>query len=129
MLNAATASGLLGATAAAAASREPCAFTAAGGEIKIAVVTIGSPKEFQALAAACGSAAAPLPVIGNEAVICDADADRDANRNGGRAVRVVGRVRDQAFILVIRSTDASLTAEKLREKGRAAAEIVAGNLF
>jgi hypothetical protein len=46
-----------------------------------------------------------------------------------RSVRVIGRVRDRIFTIVIRSDDASFTPDGLREKARAAAEHVAGNLF
>ncbi len=56
----------------------------------------------------------PLKAIGNEAILCD---------SGGRE-RVVGRVRDQAFVITF--TRAKSLAPKAAIH---AAEIVAGNLF
>ena len=61
----------------------------------------------------CGSDAKPLKAIGNEAVVCTAE----------RGQRVIGRVRDQAFVINLIAPNA--TAETAKK----AAEIVAGNLF
>lgn len=69
--------------------------------------------EFAAFLAKCGSDAKPLKGIGNEAVTCSLP------RKGAR---VVGRVRDQAFVV-------SLSPAEKQDSINKAAEIVAGNLF
>ena len=73
-----------------------------------------SPREeFAEYLDKCRSNAKPVKAIGNEAVVCSWDV----------AQRVVGRVRDQAFVITITAQDANT------EKIKKAAEIVAGNLF
>jgi len=75
----------------------------------------------------CGTDPAPLPAIGNEARICNADDGKKVF-----AERVVGRVRDQVFTITIGSTlkrDSILTREALRTRVSTAAEQVSGNLF
>jgi hypothetical protein len=42
---------------------------------------------------------------------------------------VVGRVRNRAFIVLLSTSDSSMTQSSLREKARRVAEQVAGNLF
>jgi hypothetical protein len=123
-MNAATAGGILGGTVTAQDSGHgSCAFQRPGAQLRIEVVAAEGPGHFARLAASCGSKAMPLKAIGNEAVVCVA-AD-----NAERAAHVVGRVRDRVFTIAIESSDASLTEQGLREKARAAAEQVAGNLF
>ena len=125
-INAATAGGLLGgpvtATVGAAAEIPPCAFTRPGAELRIEILAAKTPGDFASLAASCGSNPEPLKAIGNEAVLCVPAAPP-------KTARVIGRVRDRIFTILIRSDDASLTPDRLREIARAAAEHVAGNLF
>jgi hypothetical protein len=115
-LNAATAGGFLGTTVTAVVSRDACRFTGReGAELQIAVQTIDPPRSsYKALAAACGSSSQPLKAIGNEAVVCTAEAPKSGTR-------VIGRVRDRIFTIEITTSD--------REKARAVAEQVAGILF
>jgi hypothetical protein len=78
-------------------------------------------------ALACSGPAAPLPSIGNEAVVCAVDL-----RKEGFGKRVVARVRDQVFTITLSTTlkdDPVLTQAAIRERIYTAAEQVAGNLF
>lgn len=73
-----------------------------------------SPREeFAEFLDKCRSDTKPLRAIGNEAVVCTSEG----------IGRVVGRVRDQAFVATITATDVNI------ENVKKAAEIVAGNLF
>ena len=71
----------------------------------------------------CGSDKTALTGIGNEAVLCG---------TGARGERVVGRVRDQVFVVnvsVKAAGDPTETAKSLGDKATLLAEQVAGNLF
>ncbi len=70
--------------------------------------------QFAGFLAKCGSDAKPVRAIGNEAVLC----------TSAQQQRIVGRVRDQAFVVTMTPGDTG--KEELIKK---AAEIVAGNLF
>ena len=74
--------------------------------------------------AQCGSGAEPLKAIGNEAVACGYK-----GKPGWTAEQVVGRVRDQAFLVRVSSDDRPAAVKVLREKARDIAEQVAGVLF
>lgn len=97
-------------------------------ELRISVnVMTDIPGQFPTYVAQCPPKSASLPAIGNEAVICSVQ-DKD-NRY---AAKVVGRVRDQAFVVSVDSTaldDLSMTQEMRREKAHLVAEQVAGILF
>lgn len=136
-LNEATASGLLGGDATGAfttANGEPsvCTFTNhIPGATRILQVTVEIAAEPHALvttdAHACGSDVAPIGAIGNEAMMCSI-----SEHKGELGERVVGRVRDQVFTIVLSSTlkdDPILTRDTLKVRGYTAAEQVAGNLF
>jgi hypothetical protein len=87
--------------------------------LRIQVTILGAPKtQFSTYLAKCGPDAKPLKGIGNEAVICAI----------GREQRVIGRVRDQAFLITLVPAE-TVAAEAAREATRKAADIVAGNLF
>ncbi len=124
-INAATAGGLLGGPVTAVVGQSganpSCVFTRPGAELRIEILAPKTSNDFASLAASCGSNAEPLKGIGNEAVLC-------VPPRPPKSVRVFGRVRDRMLIVLLRD-DATLTAEGLREKARAAAEHVAGNLF
>ena len=84
-------------------------------------------KEFATYIAPCPPKRNPLRAVGNEAVICSIQ-----GKGGTSAEMVVGRVRDQAFIVSISSSlqqDPSMTQEVRREKATRVAEQVAGILF
>jgi len=68
----------------------------------------------------CRSEAAPLKAIGTSAAACAGD---------DHSEMVVGRVRDRAFLVRIRTTDRSVKSADLRETARKLAEQVAGILF
>jgi len=84
-------------------------------------------KEFPSyLAQYCPAKRTPLRAIGNEAVMCSVDT------NDEHAEKVVGRVRDRAFVVSVSSSvqdDAKLTREMRREKANLVAEQIAGFLF
>ncbi len=109
-LNAATASGLIGAdatvvyTAAAAGKPAVCTFTEASAhmprtlEIRVEIVPDAHVRLMTLNASSCTGTASPLPAIGNEAITCSADEHKDKP-----AERVVGRVRDQVFTITLTS--------------------------
>lgn len=137
-LNEATAGGLLGGDAvgmktdAAAGQPTVCTFTQQDkGVTRTLRITVEiAPEPHQRMGAVsqvCGSDAAPIKAIGNEALVCTAD-----DRKGGVGERVVGRVRDQVFTITIASTlkaDPILNRDALKARIYTAAEQVAGNLF
>jgi hypothetical protein len=80
-----------------------------------------------AMAQSCGADAAPLRAIGNEAIICAAN-----HRKDQMGERVIGRVRDQVFMIDIDTTfknDPILTRDELKSRIYTAAEQISGNLF
>lgn len=137
-LNEATASGLLGGDAAGdfteATTGQPavCTFTQqAEGVTRTLRLTVEVATDPQArlttVAQSCGSDAAPLKAIGNSAMVCSAD-----ERKGLLGERVVGRVRDQVFTIIIKTAlkgDSTMTRDALKAHISTAAEQVAGNLF
>ncbi len=85
------------------------------------------PKQFPMYLAQCPPKSTPLRAIGNEAVMCSIQGKGDQS-----AERVVGRVRDQVFVVSVSSSaqdDPSMTREMRREKANLVAEQVAGILF
>jgi len=85
------------------------------------------PKQFPAYLAQCPPKSAPLRAIGNEAVMCSIQ-----GKENKYAESVVGRVRNQAFVVSVSSSiqdDRSMTQEMRREKTNLIAEQVAGILF
>lgn len=137
-LNEATASGLLGGAAVgafqAASPQHPaiCTFTEriddAARTLQIQVET-GSDfaARLKSLETSCGSDIAQMPAIGNEAVSCTV---HDPGKR--TAERVIGRVRDQVFLIQIDSSlkkDPILTRDNLITRIHSAAEEVSGNLF
>jgi hypothetical protein len=106
-----------------------CEFTHRDGsaitELRIEVETMtGPPGAFTSYLTRCGSHAAPLKAIGNEAVACGFD-----GKKRQVSEQVVGRVRDRAFIVTVTSNVNSPDRTGLREKARKVAEQVAGFLF
>ena len=122
-MNAATAAGFLGGEVSAkfvpnskSNASGQCDFTRvsnSAGILRIEVAIMEPPKtQFADYAAKCRTNAKPLKAIGNEAVMC----------SSAEQARVIGRVRDQAFIITLSAAEKEQVIEK-------AAEIVAGNLF
>lgn len=135
-LNAATAGGVLGGTVtgvtvkrAKAGDDASCNFTRREGslvlDLRIETITMSLPaRDFAPYAARCGHGALPLKAIGNEALACSDEGDRNL-----LAEQVVGRVRDRAFLVRIGTNDHSVQRSALRDKARFVAEQVAGTLF
>jgi len=135
-INAGTAGGVLGGPVNATITHSQknandvrCDFTGSRGaieyELHVDVETMTSPRhEFAAYAAQCKSNSAPLKAIATEAVICGNDA-----KPGQLSQRVVGRVRNQAFIIRIGTNSPLETRASIEDKARRVAEQVAGNLF
>jgi hypothetical protein len=85
------------------------------------------PKQFPTYLAQCPPKSAPLRAIGNEAVMCSIQGDGEQY-----AEKVVGRVRNQAFVVSVSSSvqdNPSMTQAMRREKANLVAEQVAGILF
>ena len=134
-LNAATAGGVLGGAVKAQVTHTSpnpedagCLFELRRDDsfsrLTIDVTTMRAARtEFAGWLAKCGSGSTPLKAIGNEAVACEG-ADQAA-----RWERVVGRVRDRALVIEIKTNERSATSDALREKIHGVSEQVAGILF
>ena len=94
-------------------------------ELHIEVRTITKAgNEYAAAIAQCVSKPVALKAMGNEALTCNLDANKQ------RIEQAVGRVRDHVFIIQIKTNEpAWATQDALREKVYKVAEITAGNLF
>jgi len=137
-INEATASGLLGGEAEGlytpATTGQPavCTFTNASADVvrtlRISVESATDPHaQLNTIAQICGTDVVPVKAIGNEAMVCTAD-----GRKGATGVRIVGRVRDQVFTILIGTTlknDPILNPFALKTNAQTAAEQVSGNLF
>jgi hypothetical protein len=137
-INEATASGLLGGGAVGAmaesAAGQPvvCTFTQQDERgkrtLSVAVeIAADAHARVVTIAEICGANAVPVRAIGNEALLCAADENK--NQIGER---MIGRVRDQVFTITIGTTlkdDPILTRDELKSRIRVAAEQVSGNLF
>jgi hypothetical protein len=136
-LNEATASGLLGGDAIGAYTVAPgqpsvCTFTQQNQDVTrslvVAVEIAQAPHaRMVTIAQTCGANAVPLNAIGNEAISC-----APVERKGELRERVIGRVRDQVFIITLASSlknDPILTRDALKTRSQTAAEQVSGNLF
>jgi hypothetical protein len=121
-LNAATAGGVLGGTVQVTVTPKSCEFVRQAGQqetmLQIEVTAASAPD------ARCGPDAERLTAIGNEAVACSY-----RGKAGWIAEQVVGRVRDQAFLVRIGTNDHSAVGKALRDRVRNVAEQVAGILF
>jgi hypothetical protein len=135
-INEATARGILGGDVAVSVNLVDrgggvCEFSRSLGKtaLRLSVsvdIMTDTPAQFPKYLGQCPPKSAPLPAIGNEAVICT------LNKGDQYMERVVGRVRDQAFVVSIRSSmadDPSMTQEMRRKKVNLVAEQVAGILF
>lgn len=136
-INEATARGILGGGVTVTANvnnqgASVCNFSRQQGgvthELRISVdLMTDIPKEFSVYLAQCPPKSASLRAIGNDAVICSI-----RGKEHGHAEKVVGRVRNQAFVVTVSSSaqdDPSMTSEMRREKANLIAEMVAGSLF
>jgi hypothetical protein len=136
-INAATARGIVGGAVTATVKINEhgfgvCDFSgqqkAAVHELRISVNSMTDvPKQFPIYLAQCPPKSAPLPAIGNEAVMCSIQGKGDEY-----VEMVVGRVRDRAFVVSVSSSiqnDPSMTPETRRERASLVAEQVAGILF
>jgi hypothetical protein len=136
-LNEATASGLLGAQAVGsfqAPVGQPaiCIFTQqSSGTTRILQIEVDTRPDaaahLKALEKTCPSDSAPMQAIGNEAISCLLD-----DRGGRPGGEVLGRVRDQVFVIRVTTSqknDPFLTRSALQRLINSAAEQVAGNLF
>jgi hypothetical protein len=136
-MNEATARGILGGAVTAAATVSAsgagvCTFSRRQGaavhqlSISVEIMTDVS-KQFPTYLAQCAANGTQLRAIGNEAVICTMRSKEELPIE-----RVVGRVREQAFVVSVSSkehADPSVTQEMRRHQVNLAAELVAGILF
>ena len=137
-LNEATASGILGGDATGVyapgipAKASVCTFTETeAGETRQLIISVevaATPHDrVMELVHACDVQSVPLASIGNEAMRCSA-----AKPGKVHGERIIGRVRDQVFIVAITTTatqDPVLDAHELAMRSMTAAEQVSGNLF
>jgi hypothetical protein len=136
-LNAATAAGVLGGEVQLSVSGvtplgdATCDFVlkqSASTSLHITVHTMSQiAADYAAFVAQCGGTFVPLRGIGNEAGQCVPDRNRTQEGE-----RIVGRVRDRAFLIAVRrSPPASPVASKqgLSDETRNLAEQIAGALF
>jgi hypothetical protein len=137
-INEATVSGLLDGPAAGSFSQgsagqpSTCSFefkTTSG--VRMFTINVETVQDAHAqvmsMAKGCKEPQEVLPAIGNEAYICTTE-------HGKKAVaeRVIGRVRDQVFTILISSTgkgDFILSTQDLKSRISIASEQVSGNLF
>jgi hypothetical protein len=121
-MNAATARGVLGGAVEVTVTPTSCGFVRHDGagefELRIEVGGAGARQ------AACPVGSESLKTIGNEAAACSYE-----GKTGWAAEQVVGRVRDQSFLVRISVNNGAIEKKELREKARGAAEQVAGSLF
>ena len=136
-LNEATAGGILGGAVTLTANVSEqgagvCEFSRQQGavvhqlRISVSIMTDIS-KQFPEYLAQCPPKSAPLRAIGNEAVMCSVESNAEQC-----AEQVVGRVRDQAFVVRVSTStqqDPSMTGEMRRQKVNLVAQQVAGILF
>ncbi|MGB7516284.1 MAG: hypothetical protein WBR14_26525 [Candidatus Acidiferrum sp.] len=137
-LNGATARGILGSsvtvtvTVDASGQHTICEFSGERGAVvhrlmvSVNVMT-DSSKQFHVYLSQCPPKSEHLRAIGNEAVMCSGMTHENAY-----AEKVVGRVRNQAFVVSVSSTeehDPSMLKEMRRKKANLVAEQVAGILF
>jgi hypothetical protein len=94
-------------------------------ELRIEVQTITKAgNEYAVALEPCKTKPAAVKAVGNEALTCSLDSDKQ------RAEQVVGRMRDRVFVVWIKTNDTAWAPpDLLREKTRNVAELVAGNLF
>ena len=132
-----TARGVLGGPVSVAVNlKDPgdgdCEFTRQEGAVRhqliILVITMTDiPRQFATYAAQCASKGTPLRAIGNEAVLCSMQTHTNMY-----AEKIVGRVREQAFVVTVGSSvadDPSFTQKMRRDKAKLLAEHVAGILY
>lgn len=134
-LNQATASGALGGEVTGATielskagDTGHCEFVRTEGSISrhllIVVEKLNPSEDRGSYKKQCAAQAEPLKAIGNEAVACAFE-----GKSGEVAEQVVGRVRDQMFLVRFSTTDRTAAPASLREKARKIAEQIAGFLF
>ena len=88
--------------------------------------------EFPNYQARCNTEVTQLHAIGNEAEMCSTNNGNPSNTIALYGEKVIGRVRDRAFIVIVStsaSDDPSMTLDALKEKAGSVAEQVAGALF
>ncbi len=113
-------------------SKEVCTFlyhdATTSRELRITTEEVQDPKQAMTrYKARCSGKVLPLRAIGNEAVMCAA-----AIQGQAETEQVIGRVRDQIFTVAITTSvrnDPSMSGDALKEKTRNVAEQVAGALF
>jgi hypothetical protein len=136
-LNEATAHGILNGPVTAIVKLDDqgagaCKFTRQQGavirELRISVALMTDiPKQFPTYLTQCPPKSPALPATGNEAITCTTH-----TKESHYAELVIGRVRNQAFVVSVSSTvqdDSFMTQTMRREKANLTAEMVAGILF
>jgi len=121
-INAATAAGILGGAVNATLAHPPaCEFERQKPPLYTLRIKVG-PRV--ANTEKCPSNPTRLKAVGNDAIAC-----AEQGKDGQQIESIIGRVRDQDFVIRITTNDSSATPASLLEKARIAAEQVVGNLF
>ena len=136
-INEATASGILGGAVTVTVkvtdqTMGTCVFSRQQGavahQLRISVNLMSDfSRQFPSYLAQCPPKSSPLRAIGNEAVVCSI-----LGKAGHHGDIVVGRVRNQAFVVSVSSSvrdDPTMTQEMRREKVSLVSEQVSGILF
>ena len=136
-INEATASGILGGAVTVTVkvtdqTTGTCVFSRKKGavvhQLRISVNLMSDfSRQFPSYLAQCPPKSSPLRAIGNEAVMCSIQ-----GKAGHYGEIVVGRVRNQAFVVSVSSSvrdDPTMTQEMRREKVSLVSEQVSGILF
>jgi hypothetical protein len=122
VLTSASVAGVLGEVQLTVTGSE-CVFTRADYRLTVEVNQLPAPDKFADFATSnCRGSleTTALRAIGNEAVAC---------RFANLADKIVGRVRNRAFVLFLNTSDKAQDAKSVRTKITALSEQVAGNLF
>jgi hypothetical protein len=118
-INTATASGILGGPAHLTLSTGICEWTrddsGKHATLRVEIIPLASiPSDYDKLRTRCKGAAIDLKALGNEAISCS-----DTNSED-----IIGRVRDQGFVITLSGNSAGAKAGVRRAAGQ-----VVGNLF
>jgi hypothetical protein len=118
-INTATASGILGGPSHLTLSAGVCAWTRDNSDrqaiLRVEIVPLASmPSDYDKIRTRCKGAAVDLRALGNEAISCS-----DTNSEN-----IIGRVRDQGFVITLSGSGAAAKAGVRRAAGQ-----VVGNLF
>lgn len=123
-MNTATASGILGGPSILTVASDTCEWVRSDGGnrsvLRVEITALSSPAELSKLFERCVGPEHPLKALGNEAVACT---------GASHSQQIVGRVRNQAFVIIVSTNGGSIPPDRLAIEAREAATQITGNLF